>query len=217
MISTCSMGKIFLWQRGGHFFFLQTRGGVNKVSCRRGDLDFTLQEGGNNTLPPHAHVWSAPVWDVFWTILVSVQRPWEVLLCWDKNVTKKTCTWGRSNYEVCTWPVFHLLPTVLLFLNRYSHQCGGNRSFTVSQLTRRKFFGDTWSCFEMGPSFTPWRRLKIACKDIHWNWSDVSHLPVIYCYPVMLLVFTRVQGLTQTSLCTVRFKLEEVVGKAMLC
>ncbi len=46
MISTCSMGKNFLETRG-----------VNKVSCRRGDLDFTLQEGGNGTLsPPHAHV-----------------------------------------------------------------------------------------------------------------------------------------------------------------
>ncbi len=26
--------------------------GVNKVSCRRGDSDFTLQEGGNGILPP---------------------------------------------------------------------------------------------------------------------------------------------------------------------
>ena len=26
--------------------------GVNEVSCRRGDSDFTLQEGGNDTLPP---------------------------------------------------------------------------------------------------------------------------------------------------------------------
>ena len=33
------------------------KGGVNKVSCRRGDSDFTLKEGGNGTLPPHAHVW----------------------------------------------------------------------------------------------------------------------------------------------------------------
>ncbi len=26
------------------------------MSGRRGDSDFTLQEGGNGTLPPHAHV-----------------------------------------------------------------------------------------------------------------------------------------------------------------
>ncbi len=31
--------------------------GVNKVSCRRGDSDFALQEGGIGTSPPHAHVW----------------------------------------------------------------------------------------------------------------------------------------------------------------
>ncbi len=36
-------------------FFCQ--GGVNGVSGRRGDSDFALQEGGNVTLPPHAHVW----------------------------------------------------------------------------------------------------------------------------------------------------------------
>ncbi len=41
----------------GKKFPVQARGGVNQVSCRRGDLDFTLQEGGNGTLPPHAHVW----------------------------------------------------------------------------------------------------------------------------------------------------------------
>ncbi len=36
-------------------FFCQ--GGVNRVSGRRGDSDFALQEGGNGTLPPpHAHV-----------------------------------------------------------------------------------------------------------------------------------------------------------------
>ncbi len=46
MISTCSMGN----------FFLETRG-VNKVSCRRGDLDFTLQEGLTVPFPtPHAQV-----------------------------------------------------------------------------------------------------------------------------------------------------------------
>ncbi len=45
-------GKKFLVTKGGPIkkFFVQ--GGVNKVSCRRGDSDFTLQEGGNGTLPP---------------------------------------------------------------------------------------------------------------------------------------------------------------------
>ena len=53
MISTCSMGKKFLVTKGGSIKkFLGTRGGVNKVSGRRGDSDFTLQEGGNGTLPP---------------------------------------------------------------------------------------------------------------------------------------------------------------------
>ncbi len=54
--------RLFLW------IFIQilekilgaSKGGVNKVSCRRGDSDFSLQEGGNGTLsPPHAHVCSA--------------------------------------------------------------------------------------------------------------------------------------------------------------
>ncbi len=35
-----------------------TKGGVNEVSCRRGDSDFTLQEGGKRyPSPSHAHVW----------------------------------------------------------------------------------------------------------------------------------------------------------------
>ncbi len=44
--------KISLDKRGvkkQNFFY---QGGVNRVSCRRGDSDFALQEGGNGTLPP---------------------------------------------------------------------------------------------------------------------------------------------------------------------
>ncbi len=37
--------------KGGSIFFLG-QWGVNIVSCRREDSDFTLQEGGNGTLPP---------------------------------------------------------------------------------------------------------------------------------------------------------------------
>ena len=43
-------GKIFLLQRGGQKNSQDK--GVNKVFGRRGFLDFTLQEGGNGTLPP---------------------------------------------------------------------------------------------------------------------------------------------------------------------
>ncbi len=35
------------------------QGGINKVSCRMGDLNFALQEGGNSK-NPHAHVCSDP-------------------------------------------------------------------------------------------------------------------------------------------------------------
>ncbi len=52
-------------------FFCQ--GGVNRVSGRRGDSDFALQEGGNRTLPPpmptcggiHAREWAAVSTAVF--------------------------------------------------------------------------------------------------------------------------------------------------------
>ncbi len=54
-MSTCSMGKMFV-TKGGSIKKFSRQGGVNKVSGRRGDSDFTLQEGGNGTLPPHAHV-----------------------------------------------------------------------------------------------------------------------------------------------------------------
>ncbi len=63
----------FMWTRKFTFLFLKNgilnaifvdfyldprknsrgkQGGVNKVSCRSGELDLTLQEGGNGTLPP---------------------------------------------------------------------------------------------------------------------------------------------------------------------
>ncbi len=48
-IFTCTVGKKLLGQKGGNYL---DSWGVNKVSCRRGDSDFALHEGGNDTLPP---------------------------------------------------------------------------------------------------------------------------------------------------------------------
>ncbi len=45
-------GKKILRTKGGSIKKFLGQGGVNKVSGRRGDSDFTLQEGGNGTLPP---------------------------------------------------------------------------------------------------------------------------------------------------------------------
>ena len=42
----------FSCDKGGSIKNFLTPRGVNEVSCRRGDSDFTLREGGNGTLPP---------------------------------------------------------------------------------------------------------------------------------------------------------------------
>ncbi len=64
--------KKFSLNKGGvNKKFSWDKGGVNKVSGRRGDLDYTLQEGGNGTLPPHAHVWQE---DAFHLLHLSLDR-----------------------------------------------------------------------------------------------------------------------------------------------
>ncbi len=77
--------------KGGSINFFLTQGEVNKVSCRRGDSDFTLQEGGSGTLPPpHAHVC------VELNLRTNNPESFFRIQCWDDEVRKCVCARGIS-------------------------------------------------------------------------------------------------------------------------
>ncbi len=100
-------------------------------------------------------------------------------------------------------------------LSRYSHQCGGQRTFTVAPLTRSTRIGDHLAVLKDGSIIHTMKSTKKGLQGHPMNLvrceSPAGHISL----PWHKVGVFESAGVDTSR--TVTFKMQDVVGKAMIC